>query len=107
MKRAVLGSILALTALAVASEAQEPLLLRGQVLDSESRAPVYGAFVVPTLEIKVSYHKPVSGTEVIAEGWLVHAGRTIAFLEGQLLDEVGDVCARASVTALVREFRKR
>jgi CarboxypepD_reg-like domain len=48
MKRAVLGSILALTALAVASEAQEPLLLRGQVLDSESRAPVYGAFVVPT-----------------------------------------------------------
>ena len=65
-----------------------------------------GAFVVPTLEIKVSYQKPVSGTQVIVEGWLVHAGRTVAFLEGRLLDEGGDVCARASVTALVREFRK-
>ncbi len=66
-----------------------------------------GAYVVPTLEIKVSYQKPVTGTQVIAEGWLVHAGRTIAFLEGRLIDEAGDVCARASVTALVREFRKR
>ncbi len=66
-----------------------------------------GGYIVPTLEIKVSYQKPVSGTEVIAEGWLVHAGRKIAFLEGRLLDEAGDVCARASVTAVIREFRKR
>lgn len=64
-----------------------------------------GGYIVPTLEIKVSYQKPVSGTEVFVEGWLVHAGRTIAFLEGRLLDEAGDVCARASVTALIREFK--
>ncbi len=65
-----------------------------------------GGYVVPTLEIKISYQKPVSGSEVIAEGWLVHAGRKIAFLEGRLLDEAGEVCARASATALIREFRK-
>lgn len=65
-----------------------------------------GAYVVPTLEIKISYLKPASGTEVIAEGWLVHAGRKIAFLEGRLFDEAGDVCARASATALIREVRK-
>jgi len=66
-----------------------------------------GGYVVPTLEMKVSYQKAVSGKEAFAEGWLVHAGRTIAFLEGQLIDEAGDVCARASATALIREFRKR
>jgi hypothetical protein len=48
IKPTVLGSILALTALAASSQAQEPLLLRGRVLDAESRTPVYGAFVVPT-----------------------------------------------------------
>ncbi|MHA1536722.1 MAG: PaaI family thioesterase [Alphaproteobacteria bacterium] len=64
-----------------------------------------GGFVVPTLEMKISYQKPVRGSEVGVEGWLVHAGRTIAFLEGQLFDETGDLCARASATAMVREFR--
>lgn len=66
-----------------------------------------GGYVVPTLEMKVSYQKAISCREVFAEGWLVHAGRTVAFLEGQLFDEAGDVCARASATALIREFRRR
>lgn len=60
---------------------------------------------LPTLEMKTSYTKPAVSETVYAEGWLVHAGRTIAFLEGRLLDADGDVCARSSATALIRSLR--
>ena len=66
---------------------------------------IAGDGYLPTLEMKVSYTKPASSATVYAEGWLVHAGRTIAFLEGQLLDEDGDVCARSSATALIRSLK--
>ena len=65
-----------------------------------------GGYIVPTLEMKVNYVRPATTEEVIAEGWLVHAGRTIAFLEGRLLDAEGAVCATATATALIREFKR-
>jgi uncharacterized protein (TIGR00369 family) len=64
-----------------------------------------GGYVVPTLELKVNYLRPVRPGRLIAEGWLVHRGKTVAFLEGRLLDEDGHECARATATALIREFR--
>jgi len=63
-----------------------------------------GGFIVPTLEMKVNYTRPVITDQVFAEGWLRHSGRTIAFLEGQLLNADEEVCATA--TAIIREFRK-
>lgn len=64
-----------------------------------------GDYVVPTLELKVSFIKPVHGREAFAEGGLVKRGRTIVFMEGQMLDEAGDLCARISSTAMLREIK--
>jgi uncharacterized protein (TIGR00369 family) len=60
---------------------------------------------LPTLEMKLSYQKPVALGEVIVEGWLVHAGRSIAFLEGQIRDAEGALCVRSSATAVIKTFK--
>ena len=65
-----------------------------------------GGYFLPTLEMKVNYTRPALTDEVTTEGWLVHGGKTIAFLEGRLLDRHGHLCATSSATALIREFRK-
>ena len=65
-----------------------------------------GGYIVPTLEMKVSFVRPAMTDEVFAEGWLVHAGRSIAFLEGRLLDAHDKVCATATATAVIREFKR-
>ena len=58
-----------------------------------------GGYVVPTLEMKVNFVRPATTDEVFAEGWLVHAGRTVAFLGGLGLQRArrggqeADICA--------------
>jgi uncharacterized protein (TIGR00369 family) len=64
-----------------------------------------GDYVVPTLEMKISFFKPVMGREAFAEGGLVKRGKTIVFMEGQMVDEAGDLCARISSTAMLREIK--
>jgi uncharacterized protein (TIGR00369 family) len=64
-----------------------------------------GGYVLPTLELKVSFLRPVRPGRLVTEGWLVHRGKTIAFLEGRMMDEDGHECARSSATALIREYR--
>ena len=64
-----------------------------------------GGYVLPTLELKVNYLRPVRPGRVIVEGWLVHRGKSVAFLEGRVLNEEGEECARATATALIREYR--
>ena len=65
-----------------------------------------GGYVVPTLEMKVNFVRPATTDEVFAEGWLVHAGRTVAFLGGRLLDANEEVCATATATAIIRPFKR-
>lgn len=57
------------------------------------------AYWVATLEVKVSFFKPASPGPVIAEGWIERAGKATVFTEGRLLDEAGQVLAKASATA--------
>lgn len=59
-----------------------------------------------SLEIKVSFFKAASPGLVIAEGWIAKRGRSIAFLEGRLLDEKGEVLATASSTAKLIAVRQ-
>ena len=67
-------------------------------------AKMGGGFVVPTLDMNLAYLRAAPmGEEVICEGWLVRRGRTVAFMEGQLLDSQGRICTKASITAMVRE----
>lgn len=56
------------------------------------------AYWIATLEIKVSFFKPVAPGTVIAEGWIERAGKQTVFTEGRLLDADGEVLAKATST---------
>ena len=58
-------------------------------------------YFVPTLELKVSFLRPVGPGPLVADGRVVHMGRSVAFLEGSLADEEGNVVATATATARV------
>ncbi len=51
-----------------------------------------------SLEIKISFFKAASPGLVIAEGWIARLGRSVGFVEGRLLDEMGTVLARGTST---------
>ena len=57
---------------------------------------------VPTLELKVSFFAPAREGMLYAEGRVVKAGRTIAFLEADLSDADGRLLARMTTTAAPR-----
>ena len=62
--------------------------------------------VVPTLELKVSFHRPLHPGRVVADGRVVHKGRSIIFLEGALRNGDGELVASATATARVVRLRK-
>jgi uncharacterized protein (TIGR00369 family) len=51
-----------------------------------------------SLEIKVSFLKPATPGLIIAEAWIERSGKSIAFLEGLIRNEAGDVLAKATST---------
>jgi len=51
-----------------------------------------------SLEIKVSFLKPATPGLIIAEAWIERAGRSIAFVEGLIRNEAGEVLAKATST---------
>jgi len=60
----------------------------------------------PTIEMKVSFLRPARPGPLIAEGRVVHQTRSIAFLEGTLATEDGDLVATASATARIMAASK-
>ena len=59
-----------------------------------------------SLELKVSFFAPTRPGKVIAEGWVVRAGRRTGFYEGELRDSAGTVLAKASSTIMLMDKRK-
>lgn len=55
-------------------------------------------FWIATLEVKVSFFRPVGPGTVVAEGWIERAGKQTVFAEGRLLDTDGNVLAKANST---------
>ena len=51
-----------------------------------------------SLEIKVSFLASAGPGLIVAEAWIERMGRSTGFLEGRLLNEAGDVLAKASST---------
>ena len=51
-----------------------------------------------TLELKVSFFAPARPGIVLAEAWVVQAGRRTAVVEGSLKDATGTLLAKASST---------
>ena len=56
-----------------------------------------------TLEVKYLRATPLDGTELLAEGTVVHAGRRQITVEGSLTNAAGKVVATATSTCLVLE----
>lgn len=65
------------------------------------------AFLVPTLELKVSFLRPCPPGRLTAEGRVVRWGRTVAYLEADLFDSEGRMVARASSTVLPQPLPPR
>jgi uncharacterized protein (TIGR00369 family) len=59
-------------------------------------------FVVPSLEMKTSFIAPARPGTITGEGALLRRGRTIAFMEGRLLDDGGNLLTVASATGQIR-----
>jgi len=55
----------------------------------------------PTLEMKVSFLRAANPGPVTGEGRVAHRTRNVAFLEGTLSTEGGDVLATATATARI------
>ena len=59
-----------------------------------------------SLEIKVSFLAPAAPGLVIAEAWIERRGRSTAFLEGRMLNESGEVLAKASSTVKLSAVKR-
>jgi uncharacterized protein (TIGR00369 family) len=57
-------------------------------------------------EIKVSFLQSAAPGLIIAEAWIVKRGRATVFLEGHILNEAGEVLAKASSTARLVPAKK-
>ncbi|HEV8573689.1 MAG TPA: PaaI family thioesterase [Dehalococcoidia bacterium] len=55
----------------------------------------------PTIEFKVNFMRPARPGPIIAEGRVVHRTRSLAFLEGTLSTEDGDLIATGTATARI------
>jgi uncharacterized protein (TIGR00369 family) len=53
----------------------------------------------PTLEMKVNFVRPAKPGTLVGEGWVVHRGASVAFLQGELRDSEGHLVATATATA--------
>ena len=59
-----------------------------------------GELVASTIDMSVSFLRPVKPGRVIGRGRVVRLGRQVAFLEAELCDEAGVVLARATSSAV-------
>lgn len=54
-----------------------------------------------TVELKINFLRPVREAKLRAEGKVVHRGRTIGYVECDVLDENGKLIAKSNSTCLV------
>ena len=70
-----------------------------RTLRGEDEPPWRG---LATTDMHVSYLAAVTGGEVTAEGRVLRAGRSVAFLDVEVRNEDGDLVARGSATMQIR-----
>jgi len=58
-----------------------------------------GALFAPTIDLTVSFLSPARPGVLVGEGRILQLGQTIAFLEGSLFDQAGQLLARATASA--------
>ena len=60
----------------------------------------------PTLEMKVSYLRPLFAGPATAEARVLKWGKSICFIEAELFNPAGEMVAKASATQAPKKFRK-
>ena len=60
-----------------------------------------GEIFTPTIDMNVSFLAPAKVGPIVGEASVVQMGKTIAFLEGKLMDETGALLARATASVRV------
>jgi molybdopterin converting factor subunit 1 len=78
-----------------------------EVMGPAALSEVGPGFMVPTLELKISFLRPVSPGLLVADAWIVHRARSVVFTEATLSDEEGELLAKASGTARIIELKER
>ncbi|MDF1853909.1 PaaI family thioesterase [Pseudooceanicola sp.] len=63
-----------------------------------------GRCIAASLDINISYMRPMHPGRVIARGRVIRKGRTIAFLEAELFNAEGKLLARATSSAIPMEI---
>lgn len=66
----------------------------------------YGEYGAATLEMKLNYIQPVVGNFMTAEACIEKLGRSIAFLEGRLVDEQSNILVVSSSTVMLAKARQ-
>jgi uncharacterized protein (TIGR00369 family) len=64
-----------------------------------------GKVVASSVDLNVSFIRPVQPGRVLARGRVISKGRAIAFLEAELFDTEGKLLARATSSAVPVELR--
>ena len=64
-------------------------------------------YTVPTLELKVSFLRPVRPGRVVADARVVHQGKSVVFMESSLFDGDGTLMATATATARIVRLERR
>ena len=60
-----------------------------------------GKWMTTTIDLHIHYVRPVSRGRVTARAKVINLGATIAFIEGELFDGNGKLCATAAASALL------
>lgn len=63
--------------------------------------------ISPTLEMKTSFVSAARPGRILAEGWVVRRGKSVAFSEGELRSEDGALLATGSSTASYVTLKKK
>ncbi len=90
-------------------------MMRGQVQGGLLAGPIDEAFGAAlymatggklqlTLDLNLSLLRPVAMERITVKARAVKAGRRICFLEAELFDHQGRLCARATATSMVTEW---
>ncbi|TNE39440.1 MAG: PaaI family thioesterase [Alphaproteobacteria bacterium] len=63
--------------------------------------------ISPTLEMKTSFISAARPGLIVAEGWVVRRGKSVAFAEAELTSEDGTLLAKGSSTASYVTLKKK
>ena len=64
-------------------------------------ATLEAGYFAPTVELKINYIRPARPGRLLGEGRVVHKGRSLAFLSGELRTPDGELVATGTATARI------